>query len=165
MSISICANTSVTQVFVEPGTPIGFRVIRGARNVVLEMKTDDKNTNPNVLAPCPHNISCPQPLDSWCHFIQRVERTSLLRTAKQASINWENEKFSFVAIMKGPLPVQQAAADPTSPNYGLEESRLIRQPLKRGGHILVDVCKPEGSFRLISTPPPSWLETSVYHHV
>jgi ribosomal protein RSM22 (predicted rRNA methylase) len=130
-------------VLIEAGTPIGFKVVRGARSSILELRTGNNELDPNVIAPCPHNNACGQPSESWCHFIQRVERTDILRSSKKASMNWENEKFSYVAIVKGPRPAFPLPVE--SPNVGLQESRLVRQPIKRGGHVIMDACMPSGS--------------------
>lgn len=127
---------------IEAGTPIGFKVVRAARSNLLEMRAGDPNLDPSIIAPCPHSTTCGMSAESWCHFVQRVERTDILRASKSASSSWENEKFSYVAFVKGPqtpLPFP-----PESPNIGLPEARLIRQPIKRGGHVLIDACMPTG---------------------
>jgi hypothetical protein len=39
--------------------------------------------------------------DSWCHFTQRMQRIPIQTQSKHnTSINWEDEKFSYVALTK-----------------------------------------------------------------
>jgi ribosomal protein RSM22 (predicted rRNA methylase) len=39
--------------------------------------------------------------DSWCHFTQRMQRIPVQTQSKQnTSINWEDEKFSYVVLTK-----------------------------------------------------------------
>ena len=57
----------------------------------------------------------------WCHFAARVERTSIHRRIKRASLGHEDEKFSFVIFSRNPA----SRAD----------SRVIRHPLKHTGHV------------------------------
>ena len=64
-------NTNGVLVFVEPGTPMGFRLIEHARATVLAQRdrTNPLN-NPTVLSPCAHDGVCPmtRTVNSWCHF-------------------------------------------------------------------------------------------------
>jgi ribosomal protein RSM22 (predicted rRNA methylase) len=129
-------------VIVEPGTPIGFKIVRTARMMLTELQDPNDALSPALLAPCPHAMSCPMPNNSWCHFVQRIERMNLMKSAKSdISRNWENEKFSYIAISKGKI---RDTLEDTRDNKGLQWSRLIRQPMKRGGHIIVDTCTPKG---------------------
>lgn len=106
---------------VEPGTPRGFQKMLAARDQLIEL-------GGHVLAPCPHSKSCPHP--KWCHFSVRVARTFLHRQAKQASLPYEDEKFSYVIVTKKPL------------NRGIP--RIISTPQKRSGHVNLHVCAPSG---------------------
>lgn len=138
-------------IVVEPGTPIGFKVARQVRSTLLELGEAVKNPalKPTIIGPCPHAHRCPMSQTTWCHFVQRVERSATLRSTKSAVQNWENEKFSYVAISKGPLPGEHQLAD-DHPNKDLKWSRLIRQPLKRGGHVIMDACTPSGTAERIT---------------
>lgn len=122
--------TNGTLVIVEPGTPVGFAVIRKARQELLA-------AGARMLAPCPHEQSCPMPENDWCHFSQRVARTPLHRHVKQAELAYEDEKFSYVAFSR----------EPGSPIAG----RVIRHPQVRSGHIYLDLCTPGGLQRTIVT--------------
>jgi ribosomal protein RSM22 (predicted rRNA methylase) len=110
-------------VLVEPGTPRGFALIRSARD---QLRAAEALT----LAPCPHNQFCPMPENDWCHFAQRITRTRLQRHIKKGTLAYEDEKFSYVAMSRvAGLPI---------------ESRVIRHPQKRGGHVHLELCTTTG---------------------
>jgi ribosomal protein RSM22 (predicted rRNA methylase) len=117
--------TTDTLVLVEPGTPTGFRHIRGVREHLIE-------AGGQVAAPCPHSRQCPIPENDWCHFAQRLARTSLHRQVKQGQLAYEDEKFSYVAISRTKDLLQPIAG------------RIIRHPQIRPGHITLEFCTPEG---------------------
>lgn len=106
---------------VEPGTPRGFQKMLAARDRLIEL-------GGHVYAPCPHSRACPHP--KWCHFSVRVERSSLHRQAKQASLPYEDEKFSYVIVTKEPM--------------NREIPRILSTPQKRSGHVHLQVCAVEG---------------------
>jgi ribosomal protein RSM22 (predicted rRNA methylase) len=116
-------------VVVEPGTKRGFAAI-------AEIRRDLIAAGAKLAAPCPHENMCPmlpgfdREGGDWCHFAERVERSSLHRFAKQGSLGHEDEKFSYVIGSK--LPVNQAA------------TRIVRHPQKHGGHVQLELCTPEG---------------------
>lgn len=68
--------------------------------------------------------------NDWCHFAQRITRTRQQRQVKQATLSYEDEKFSYIA----------ASQTPGSPIQG----RVVRHPLIRPGHIHLQLCTPEG---------------------
>ena len=132
---------------IEPGTPRGFQVVLQARSELLQESA-------HLVAPCPHEGECPMasqigtvanPLhpnacrstlpsavanEDWCHFSQRLERTSLHRKLKSAELGYEDEKFSYVAAAR--QDVTRAAA------------RVIRHPLQLKGHIKLELCALDG---------------------
>jgi len=117
-------------VLIEPGTPAGFERIRLARSQLIA-------GGAAVAAPCPHGDACPMTGSNWCHFAARVQRTSLHRQAKGAQLGHEDEKFSFVAVTRG----MDAAP----------MGRVLRHPQVRKGHVILEVCTPEGLRRLTVT--------------
>lgn len=81
----------VALVVVEPGTPRGFQQI-------LEARTQALASGAAILAPCPHDATCPMQGSDWCHFAARVERSRTQRQLKGGELGWEDEKFSYVVI-------------------------------------------------------------------
>ena len=112
-----------TIVFAEPGTPAGYRRVLGARAAVLE-------AGGHTIAPCPHDLPCPLPPDDWCHFAVRLPRSKLHRAAKGVELGYEDEKFSYAALSREPVPPASA--------------RVIRQPQVRSGHVNLVMCEPDG---------------------
>lgn len=110
-------------IFIEPGTPAGFSLIRRVRERLLLRGA-------NVIAPCPHNNSCPIAGDDWCHFSQRLARSRLHRQIKGGTLSYEDEKFSFVCLSR-------------TPGTGVK-GVVVRHPQIRKGHIYLKLCTPEG---------------------
>lgn len=110
-------------VIIEPGTMHGFACIRAARQQLIDLQA-------HPVSPCPHAYSCPMPANDWCHFFERVERSSTHRRLKEASLGYEDEKFSYFAASKTPV--------------ALPEARILRHPQKHSGHIQFVLCTPEG---------------------
>ncbi|MBV9231868.1 MAG: rRNA methyltransferase [Chloroflexi bacterium] len=108
---------------VEPGTPRGFSLVRSTREQLLVHGAA-------TLAPCPHNLTCPIATNDWCHFAQRIDRSRLHRNVKGAKLAYEDEKFSYIAIAR----TQGRPID----------ARVIRHPQKRGGHVHLELCTPDG---------------------
>jgi ribosomal protein RSM22 (predicted rRNA methylase) len=110
-------------VAIEPGTPGGFATIREVRDGLL-------SRGARMLAPCPMESACPMTAPDWCHFAARVERSSLHRRIKDAELNYEDEKFSYVALARE--AVQLAGA------------RIIRRPRQQPGLITLETCTGRG---------------------
>ena len=110
-------------VIIEPGTPIGFERIRTIRQHLIERRAW-------MVAPCPHSHACPMKDGDWCHFSERVERSSIHRRLKEGTLGYEDEKYSYIAVSKFPSDLPQ--------------SRVLRHPIKRSGHVNITLCTPEG---------------------
>ena len=105
---------------IEPGTPAGYQRIVRARDQLIA-------SGLTVRAPCPHDRECPIPRDrDWCHFAARVNRSALHRRAKEATLGFEDEKFSYVIAAPGPGP--RAA------------NRVLRHPGQRKGLVSLRLC-------------------------
>jgi len=115
------ANTALA--IIEPGTMVGFNLIRQLRDDLLEL-------GGHLIAPCPHQNECPIGVDDWCHFSQRVDRSSLHRRLKTGTLGHEDEKFSYIAASKD--PIQPASA------------RVLRHPKRRSGHAQLQLCTQDG---------------------
>lgn len=112
--------TNKVLVLIEPGTPEGHKRIEQARKLLTK-------SGACTVIPCPHNRSCPIEKDDWCHFTVRVDRPKFLRLTKNASLSYEDEKFSYVCLSKQPYVDQP-------------EGIVIRHPQIRKGHIILDLC-------------------------
>jgi ribosomal protein RSM22 (predicted rRNA methylase) len=124
---------------IEPGTPRGFEVTLRARDEMLAQKA-------YLVAPCPHEKQCPMSScgtavpggvspaskmkQDWCHFAQRLERTSVHRRLKAGELGYEDEKFSYIAASRQAVPSAKA--------------RVIRHPIQLKGHIKLELCTREG---------------------
>ncbi|EGG22229.1 hypothetical protein DFA_04347 [Cavenderia fasciculata] len=147
-------------VLLEPGTPIGFSLVREMRQMLLDLPTDrltnEKTCQAQVVAPCPHSERCPMGHNSWCHFSQRVERPIFQKLAKgpKSTVSFEDEKYSYIAMSKmvgSTIPNQLVRQNDI---YGPEESqptkpwsRINEAPFKRGGHVTMDVCTPDADLK------------------
>jgi ribosomal protein RSM22 (predicted rRNA methylase) len=109
---------------IEPGTMRGFAVIHRARSALIAAGAE-------ILAPCPHRDACPMAAAAdWCHFSQRLQRTSLHRQLKSGALGYEDEKFSYVVASRQ--------------NYPPAPARIVRHPQKRRGHVQLTLCTPRG---------------------
>jgi ribosomal protein RSM22 (predicted rRNA methylase) len=113
----------VALAIVEPGSTRGFALVRQIRDGLLPRSA-------RMLAPCPHESACPLAAPEWCHFAARVERTRIHQRLKDAALNYEDEKFSYVALARE--PAELAAA------------RIVGRVRQRPGLIELDLCAPAG---------------------
>ncbi|HEV3269192.1 MAG TPA: small ribosomal subunit Rsm22 family protein [Candidatus Rhabdochlamydia sp.] len=120
---SLWDKTGQIFILLEPGTPEGFHFIRKARERLL-------NLGAHLLAPCPHRESCPIAKDDWCHFSVRLPRSSLHRQLKEGSLNYEDEKFSYLIFSRTPVSTSS--------------SRVIRHPFKGSGFVKLKLCAESG---------------------
>ena len=117
------AATEDALVLIEPGTPEGFRQIKAARDYLLDRGA-------SLLAPCPHEKSCPLPPDDWCHFSCRVARGRLHRQLKGGDAPYEDEKFCYLAFGRA--------------KGARVSSRILRHPQIESGKITLQLCTPSG---------------------
>ncbi|KAL5611504.1 hypothetical protein BROUX41_000902 [Berkeleyomyces rouxiae] len=121
-----------------------------------------------IVAPCTSQGKCPLYLvegkslgrKDFCFFAQRYIRPSYLQRIMQAKHrNSDDVEFSYVAIQRGttgPPGLRQNAEAATRAFVGFEKDatdynalslpRNIRPPLKKHGHVSMDLCTPEGKF-------------------
>lgn len=111
-------------VIVEPGTPKNFARVLDARSWLI-------SNGASLAAPCPHHLACPlASAGDWCHFAERVERTSLHRRAKSGALGHEDEKFSYLAASREAITLPAA--------------RIVRHPQVRPGHVQLTLCTADG---------------------
>ena len=115
---------------IETGTPVGFEVIRLAKQVAAKNKL-------GVIAPCATE-NCPLTANDWCHFSVRVPRTELHNLVKNSTLPYEDEKFGYIILSK------------KSAEY-CSNNRIIKRPMKKKGHAIFDLCTDSGTRRVISS--------------
>jgi ribosomal protein RSM22 (predicted rRNA methylase) len=115
--------TGKVLIIIEPGTPSGFARVREIRRELID-------AGAQMVAPCPHSQSCPMAGDNWCHFAQRVQRTSAHRIAKAGDLGYEDEKYSYVVFARESLK--------------LPGGRIVRHPRKHSGHVEFELCTADG---------------------
>jgi ribosomal protein RSM22 (predicted rRNA methylase) len=124
VACGLWAATVNTLVIVEPGTPAGFARIRAAREALT-------GEGAHVAAPCTHSKPCPVRSPDWCHFSQRLPRSRDHMQAKDANVPFEDERFSYIAVTREPLP-------PTN------RARIVRQPEETKAGIGFPLCDDRG---------------------
>jgi ribosomal protein RSM22 (predicted rRNA methylase) len=117
-------NTAKGLVIVMPGTPSGYQQLMTARHFLIE-------AGAFIAAPCPHHQACPLSEGDWCHFATRLERPSFHRKIKDVSLPYEDEKFCYLVALREPVSRQNMA-------------RVIRKPLRKSGHVILDLCTADG---------------------
>lgn len=110
-------------VIVVPGTPQSYQELMTIRERLIQMGAF-------ITAPCPHDKVCPLSGDDWCHFSVRLPRSSLHQQIKGAPLPYEDEKYSYLVALKD-KPERRPA-------------RIIKKPIRRSGHVLLDLCTSEG---------------------
>ncbi len=108
-ALKLWAQAEHMLVIIEPGTPRGFARIRNARAALL-------SAGALMIGPCTHSNPCPMSGKDWCHFTQRLARSREHMHAKAASVPFEDESFSWVAVsrQKYELPYARIVAPPVT---------------------------------------------------
>lgn len=127
-------------VVIEDGTSAGFETVLFAREAVR------RDGGVRVVAPCLHSLKCPLEgsVDRHrvCRFVQRLNRPLFLRIAKPMHAGFEDEYFSYTVLEK-----VSEGEDVTQGDEGEDEvwGRLMRAPLLRGKHVVLDACLKDGT--------------------
>ena len=126
--------TTKTMVIIDKGDQDMFREIAEFRNRAIK--------SGSVVAPCTHNKPCPlllamkSGIKTWCHFPQKTIRPQFTKKTKNSVNEIENTKYTYLIMNKNEfeetLPIQSTIK---------EDPRIISNPLKRGGHVLLDICE------------------------
>ncbi len=112
-------------VLIEPGTKEGYKNILLARDKYLKMGA-------SVVAPCTHLNKCPLPEDDWCHFTCRMQRSKVQKFVKGGDAPYEDEKFSYLAVIK-------------EPGISPGGARIIRHPITNKGYVELKTCSASGT--------------------
>lgn len=116
--------------FIVPGTPPHFRKLLKVRNHLLEKGF-------RIIAPCTFTGSCHMEDETdWCHFYERIQRSALLRRLKDGELAYEDEKFSYLIVVRDGL-LEEAET-------GADKARIIRHPMIRKGRREVTLCHETG---------------------
>lgn len=120
-------------VLLEPGTPAGYSRLMAAR-------ADLTGQGAHILAPCPHGLACPLVEPDWCHFRQRLPRSRDHRLAKGAELAFEDEKFSYLVVVRDHLAPASA------------EARVLAPPQAAKPGITLKLCTPDGQVETRQVP-------------
>lgn len=133
-----CTNTLIITL---PGTPRDFTKLMQARNYLITQGAF-------IGAPCTHQFACPlapvgppvglAPKD-WCHFSVRVPRSAQHRRLKEATLSFEDEKFCYLIATRAPIEQDK-------------NTRIIKRPIPRPGHVILDVCNEHGKLERTIIP-------------
>ena len=91
---SIWSRTKRFFVIVEPGTMKGFARLAGVRMHLI-------SKGAQIVAPCGGNWKCQS---KWCHFSERVTRTKLHQSIKEATLGYEDEHYCYLVASREALP-------------------------------------------------------------
>jgi ribosomal protein RSM22 (predicted rRNA methylase) len=110
-------------VVIEPGTPAGYERIIELRSLLIAQGA-------HVAAPCPHDDDCPLTAPDWCHFAKRLPRSRDHLQIKGAEVPFEDEKFSYVVLVRHP-PIRI-------------DARVLAPPVVTKGAVTAKLCTADG---------------------
>jgi ribosomal protein RSM22 (predicted rRNA methylase) len=110
-------------IVIEPGTPAGYERITEIRSLLIA-------EGAHVAAPCPHDDACPLTAPDWCHFTQRLPRSRDHLQVKGVAVPFEDEKFSYVVLVRAPPPRIDA--------------RVLAPPVVTKGAVTAKLCTADG---------------------
>jgi ribosomal protein RSM22 (predicted rRNA methylase) len=112
-------------VIVEPGTPSGFATILACRTALIA-------SGARIVAPCPADHVCPIAAPDWCHFAERLSRSRAHMRAKDASVPFEDEKFSYLAVARDGIDIAPI------------EARILAMPHATKPGVRLKLCTASG---------------------
>ena len=113
-------------ILIQPGTPTGYQELMMARTLLIKQGA-------HILAPCLHEKACPMQGENWCHFKARFQRTPTQMLLKSATRGFEDETYSYLIASRFGGGIAEGGM-----------SRVIASPLKRSGHVRLDLCLDDG---------------------
>jgi ribosomal protein RSM22 (predicted rRNA methylase) len=152
-------------VIIEPGCAEGFARMEAVRSHLLQRF----HSSVKVAAPCPHSGPCPLSTKhntkiaaergehgyrhNFCHFAQRYHRDPSLkafgaldREGKRMMPSHRGHalrRYAYVALER----VQEDDGDDAARAATQSQAppgRILREPLRRGGHVVMHVCQRNG---------------------
>lgn len=121
-------------ILIVPGTPDFFKKLEFIKVILIEKGF-------KIIAPCIGTHPCHLGKDDWCHFSQRVERSSTLRRIKEGEMSYEDEKFSYCILTKEEYPTHEESQANEGNNTQLDkEHRIIRHPFYGKGTVDLLLC-------------------------
>lgn len=132
----VWAATKKALLIVDAGTPKAFAMQREVREIL-------KGEGARLVAPCPHEGKCGMGENDWCHFTCRIPRSKLHRVLKGGASPFEDEKFSYTAVIKG-----EGHARGEGEKYGeigRGGKRILRHPQIGTGQVSLTVCRDDGT--------------------
>lgn len=165
-------------VLVERGDPLGFEAVALAREHLLRPKHGFQVVGPCTHNhACPLQLGLETRMfannagkENWCRFSQQIERpkfTLELKKGQYLAQSWipersrgpggkglkgngrpfgnnhESASFSWVAMRN---------STPSSPAPHAEAARIMKQPMKRHGHVTMEVCESNGRIEHWTVP-------------
>jgi ribosomal protein RSM22 (predicted rRNA methylase) len=118
------AATGQALVVIEPGTPAGYSRVMEIRRLLIA-------AGAYVAAPCPHARDCPLVAPDWCHFAKRLPRSRDHLQVKGVAVPFEDEKFSYVVLMRAP-PARHI------------DARVLAPPRVTKSAVIAKLCTAEG---------------------
>ncbi|CCE06279.1 conserved hypothetical protein [Bradyrhizobium sp. STM 3843] len=132
LAATLWIKTRDTLLLVEPGTPAGYQRVIAARAQLIA-------AGAHVAAPCPHDHACPLAAPDWCHFAQRLARSRAHKQIKGVELPYEDEKFSYVALTRQPVPQRPVA-------------RVLAPPALGKAAVAAKLCCADGVARTVTVP-------------
>jgi ribosomal protein RSM22 (predicted rRNA methylase) len=115
-------------VIVEPGTPRDYERLMQVRQRLLSLGA-------TIAAPCPHHAPCPLVAPDWCHFSVRLARSRDHMRLKNATLGYEDEKYSYLAVTRPTLTLRPPAA------------RVLARPVETKFDLTLKLCEADGLAR------------------
>jgi ribosomal protein RSM22 (predicted rRNA methylase) len=118
-------------IIVEPGTPDDFKRMYDIRKYLIQKSGI-------IVAPCLHTFECDiLNKQDWCAFTTRVERNKIQKAVKSGDVPFEDEKFTFLAVLKKEY-VEELELEPKN------IARILRNPEITQNYINLMLCNQEG---------------------
>jgi ribosomal protein RSM22 (predicted rRNA methylase) len=130
-------------VIVEPGTPAGFATILACRTALI-------GAGARMVAPCPGAHPCPIVAPDWCHFAERLPRSRAHMRAKDASVPFEDERYSYVAVAREGIEIAPIEARIIAPPQAAKPGTRLRLCTRSGIADRVVLKRDKPAYKAVS---------------